>query len=222
MLSSQGTEIADRAIPSEAGRRRATASRVHRRSAVLAALVLVAGGVLSGCSPDPEPEPTAGASASAATPTPTPTPTPTGPVRPERPAAMEDPGTAGAVATATYFMALYGYVGGGDLAEWKALSHPECIFCKGVTDEVERMMSIGHHQEGPMITITSTDSAEVKPGEFYSVDFEMTQESYVELDSQGAVVTTVDSPIEYVIHLIVVRESGQWLVREGEPVRREG
>jgi hypothetical protein len=216
MLSLPGIEAVDRArviLP----RQRRVVTSLRRPGVWAAVVVIVAGGLLSGCSPDPVPEPTAGASESAATPS----PTPTGPVRPERPEAMEDPGTAGAVATATYFMALYGYVGGGDLTEWKALSHPECIFCKGVTDEVERMMSIGHHQDGPTITITATDAAEVKPGEFYGVDFEMTQETYAEFDSQGGVVAQVDVPIDYVIHLIVVRESGQWLVREGEPVRRE-
>jgi hypothetical protein len=191
---------------------------MHRRSAMLATLVLVGGGVLSGCSPDPEPTPTAAASAAA---TPTPTPTPTGPVRPERPAAMEDPGTAGAVATATYFMALYGYVGGGDLTEWKALSHPECIFCKGVTDEVERMMSIGHHQVGPTITIHSTNPSEVTPGEFYGVDFEMTQGPSAELDTLGGVVTQSPTPSSFVLHLVVVREDGQWLVREGESESRD-
>jgi hypothetical protein len=188
------------------------------RRSVRRALAGVCGGVLAltfaGCSGTPDVEPTAAPTETVAA-TAAPTPTPTAPVRPE---AMDDPGTKGAVAAATYFMELYAYVGGGDLAEWRALSHPECIFCTAVIDEVERMASLGHRQEGPEITINATQPTEVTPGEFYGVDFDVIQGAHRELDGQGNVVTENSTPTAYTVHIIVVRQDGQWLVRAGEPV----
>jgi hypothetical protein len=130
---------------------------------------------------------------------------------------MADAGTDGAVAAATYFLDLYEVVGGGDLAEWKAVSHPECVFCEGVSDEVERMVSVGHRQEGPEITVNSVEPTEITPGAFYSVLFDVIQGPYRELDAQGVLVKENSSPTPFTIDVIVVRENGQWLVRAGQP-----
>ncbi|HEX7804612.1 MAG TPA: DUF6318 family protein, partial [Cellulomonas sp.] len=82
------------------------------------------------------------------------TPSPTSTPKPGRPAAMDTVNLEGAIATATYFLDLYPYVANsGDLEDWKTLSHPECIFCRGVTTEVERMFSVGHHQDGTDTTV---------------------------------------------------------------------
>ena len=53
------------------------------------------------------PEPAESTTAPVAEVTPTPTPTPV--VKPERPAAMDEPTTDGAIAAATYFLQLYDY-----------------------------------------------------------------------------------------------------------------
>lgn len=130
---------------------------------------------------------------------------------------MDTAGLDGAVATATYFLELYEVVGRGDLTEWKALSHSECIFCKGVSDEVERMASAGHHQEGPNIAVNSVEPTEIAPGEFYSVKFDVIQGPYRELDAHDAIVKESSVSAPFTIDMIIVREGGQWLVRAGQP-----
>ena len=68
---------------------------------------------------------------------------------PDRPAAMDEVSTDGAIAAATYFLQLYPYAyNTGDLTEWKALSHPECMFCASVVDNVTAMHEQGHRSEG--------------------------------------------------------------------------
>lgn len=129
---------------------------------------------------------------------------------------MDDPGIDGAVATATHFVDLYGYVGGGDLTAWRALSHPECAFCTGVSDEVARMSALGHKQDGPQITINSVEPTEVTPGEFYSVKLLVTQGPWQEVDPNGAVVKERKETVDATLLIVVVRDAGQWLVRGGQ------
>ena len=78
---------------------------VWQRRVVPAVLgvVLVAGCTGGG------PEPAESTEPPVAEVTPTPTPTPTPVVKPERPAAMDEPTTDGAIAAATYFLQLYDY-----------------------------------------------------------------------------------------------------------------
>lgn len=183
------------------------------RVAVGGAVVLAA--LLTACTGEPAAEPTPRRSAST-TPTVEPTPTATTTPAPERPAAMDDPGVDGAVAAATYFVDLYGYVGGGDLTAWNSLSHPECTFCTGVSAEVEQMSALGHRQEGPQITVNSTEPTEVTPGEFYSVELLVTQGPWREIDANGAVVEERTETVDATLLIVVIREAGQWLVRAGQ------
>ena len=71
-------------------------------------------------------------------------------VKPERPAALDEPPSVeGAVAVAEYFLLLYPYVyATGDLADWNALSHPECIFCASVAAQRARDVRGGSPRRG--------------------------------------------------------------------------
>ena len=87
----------------------------------------------------------------AESPTPTPSPTPTETpvvdvtVKPERPAALDEPPSVeGAVAVAEYFLLLFPYVNAtGDLSDWSALSHADCIYCTNVAARVNEKFGLG-------------------------------------------------------------------------------
>jgi hypothetical protein len=193
------------------------------RVAVATALAL---GLLGGCSfgdSDPVAVSTSAAPTVAASPTPTPaaTPSPTTTPKPtptpERPVAMGVVDVNGAIATATYFLELYPYaLNTGDISDWNELSHPECIFCAGLADEVKRQTGLLEHQEGLATSIASATAVEVRPGVWFDVDFDVTQGPWQVVDSEGAVVEN-SSPTKVAhVHMNVVRDSGRWLVREAQ------
>ncbi len=195
------------------------------RVAVAAVLAL---GLLGGCSfgdSDPVAVSTSAAPTVAASPTPTPTatPRPTTTPKPDRPAAMDTVNLDGAIATATYFLDFQPYVANtGDLAEWRAMSHAECVFCSGVTDEVTRMFAVGHHQEGTETTILSATGIEVNPGVYFQVNVELSQGPATEVDSAGAVIDTQPLTSTFDVAVAVVRDGDRWLIREGQTERKHG
>lgn len=146
-----------------------------------------------------------------------PDPEPSAPLEtipPERPAAMDTVDKAGAEAVATYFLNLYPYVyATGDLAVWTELSHPECVFCKSVIDNVTASHAAGHTNEGGLIATGDAFVAEVDPGRWYSVELELDQEPAVEYDRDGVVVEEHPEPQHYRVVFALVFE-GSWLVRE--------
>lgn len=110
-------------------------ARSHRRAgwlALLIALCLV--GPLTSCAPDPSPgtpPPTAGPTATPTPSLPAPAPSPT------PPAEMSRDDEAGAVAAVNHFLALYAYTESSqDTTAWQSMSHPDCVFCKSVIDDV--------------------------------------------------------------------------------------
>ncbi len=180
-------------------------------------------GVMTGlvaCTPDPpEPTPTASSSEPA---TPTPTPTPTTPreaVAPERPAAMDEISVAGAEAAAAYFLQLYPYVyATGDLAEWKALSHPECVFCASVIENVETQVAAGETNRGSAVEVASVVGLETTPGEWYSVDAVFVEGPSERLNASGEVISAREQPQEVAATLALVVEGTTWSVRALEVV----
>jgi hypothetical protein len=189
---------------------------------VLVAVGFVAGltGGLAGCTNDPEPAhlPTP---TKAVTPSPTPTPTPTpdaASVPPERPSAMDVADSAGAEAAAVYFLQLFPYVfATGDLEDYRALSHPECIYCASVTAGVEAMFAANQQSVGGMNTITAVTSVEVEPGRWWSIDVEVTQSPSQTLDANGQVVEEFPDTVGYHMDIAVIFEANRWVVRELTP-----
>jgi len=188
----------------------------------VALAVSLAVGLLVGCSfgsADPSATPTSAQPTATASSTPTtaPTPSPTTTPKPERPTAMDTVNLDGAIATAEYFLSLYPYVyNTGDLTDWKALTHPDCTFCASVVANVEKMHSLGHHQDGADMAVASADGVEVTAGSWFSINIDAVQAPWVELESSGTVIEQKTSEVTFVIHVVVVRQGENWLIRAGE------
>jgi hypothetical protein len=133
---------------------------------------------------------------------------------------MDEVSVNGAIATATYFLQLFPYaLNTGDLTDWNSLSHPECIFCAGLSDEVRRQAGLQEHQVGLATSIAAATGVEVTPGSFFDVDLELTQGPWQVVDSAGAVVEQSAPTKIMQVHMNVVRDSGFWLVREAQTDR---
>ncbi|WP_146192430.1 DUF6318 family protein [Cellulomonas sp. WB94] len=195
---------------------------VSSRAVRFALAAVLALGLLGGCSSGGS-APVATSTSSvptvvaSTTPTAAATPSPTATPKPERPAAMDTVNVDGAIATATYFLELYPYaLNTGDISDWNSLSHPECIFCAGLADEVERQVGLSEHQEGLATSIASATGIEVTRGAFFDVDLELTQGPWQVVDKAGTVVEeSLPTKVAH-IHMNVVRDSGRWLVREAQ------
>jgi hypothetical protein len=177
----------------------------------------VAGG-LAGCTNYPEPShlPTP---TEAVTPSPTPTATATAApdaasVPPERPAAMDVADSAGAEAVAAYYLQLYGYVyATNDLAEWRELSHAECVFCASVIDNIEAQISAGQHCTGGLVEVSDVSSLEVDPGHWWTVNVDLVQAGSQKLNAAGELVEDFPEAKAYRMDLAVIYDGGVWSVR---------
>ena len=116
---------------------------------------------------------------------------------------------------AVYFLQLFPYVAAtGDLADWRALSHPECIYCASVATGVEEIFAAGNHSAGGLVSISSVVSAEIDPGRWWSVDVELVESPSVTVDGAGNVVEEFPDTKTYRMTLAVVYETEHWVVRE--------
>jgi len=189
--------------------------------AQVAASVIAAGLlVVSGCTTAADStggstsEPPATASA---TPTLSPTPVPTvdATVPPVRPEAMATPSADGAAAAASYFISLYPYINAtGDLAEWNALSSPECSFCSGIKANVTDLHSRGHRNVGGA-EILAASGTEVDAGRWYSARLHVRIDASVDLDTEGRVLE--NHPMEDREIDIVMTWSDGWTIDEVGP-----
>ena len=188
------------------------------RWAVVAVLSMLA---LAGCTGETEEPPTT-PSATSAAPSPsetaTATPTPDAATPPERPdMSVVDAATAEAVAK--YFLELYPYVyATGDLTEWQALSHPECIFCASVISNVEEMVAAGEHWEGGLATLAPPRTTAVS-SDFFSVTIEAEEAPARRVGADGATAEESTGG-RSLMTVIVINEGGTWRVRGcdvGEP-----
>ncbi|WP_456826786.1 DUF6318 family protein [Cellulomonas sp. P5_E12] len=159
------------------------------------------------------------------TPSPTPTSTPTESpkvdvsVKPSRPAALDEPPSAdGAVAAAEYFLGLYPYIyATGDLNDWNALSHPECVFCSSATTNAQAMAGRGEHSQGGAFELVDRSVLEVNPGAWYTVKIDLIQDPSATLNGTGDVVKSFPDTKRIHVDLAVVWNNGSWAVREATP-----
>ncbi|WP_426593299.1 DUF6318 family protein [Cellulomonas sp. McL0617] len=99
------------------------------------------------------------------------------------------PSAAGATSVAKYFLQLLPYVNAtGDLSDWTALSHVDCLFCASVTKDVQAQTADGTHDEGGAIAIADLGATEVTPSAYYQVDASLMQAASQTIDGSGAVV----------------------------------
>ncbi|MCC2310208.1 DUF6318 family protein [Cellulomonas chengniuliangii] len=194
------------------GRRRA-------RPGPLASTAIVTALALAGCAAEgAEPPRTPTATSAVGTPIPEPTPGPTQSAKPERPAAM-DATTDGALEFATYALALYPYVHNtGDLADWRALSHPECKFCANVVADVENLLAKGNHNEGGEVTILTASALELNPGHSFSAEMDVAQAEFREVDGLGDLVGEPVPADNLRLVFSLFYEGGVWLIRGVEAV----
>lgn len=170
-------------------------------------------GLVGGCTADPpEPvDPSVTVPEVTATPSPTPT-TPPEAVKPVEPEAMGLPGTEGAAAAAEYFISLYPYVyATGDLAPWKAMSHPECIFCASVVGNVEAQVAAGEHTTGGLLTFHGVEAVEVSP-RMQTVRLRITEATEIVVDRDGAEVRRVEERDHFLT--VIVEPGSPWTIRE--------
>jgi hypothetical protein len=131
--------------------------------------------------------------------------------------------SAGAEAAAVYFLQMFPYVfATNDLAEWRTLSHPECIFCADVIRQVEEHAASGVRAVGGLIAVGNVESLEVEPGRWWTVDVEMSQEPSQDFDSSGQLVEDFPERKSYDVDLAVVFDDGRWVVREVSRERTDG
>jgi len=186
-----------------------------RRACVGAAAVALVVGVVAGCSGGgAKPGPAATTASSTPTPSPSPTasPTPDTSVKPVRPAAMDQVSAAGAEAVAVYFLNLYPYVyATNDLTEWKALSHPECVFCKSVIDNVEKQVAARTRTEGGLVTTERIDTVPIS-SVLFSVRMVASQQAAVVRGNDGSTVKETGNS-RFGLDVAVLSTGSGWIVR---------
>ncbi|WP_426308823.1 DUF6318 family protein [Cellulosimicrobium sp. E-16] len=154
---------------------------------------------------------------------PEPTPTESGPVKPERPAAMERDDAEGAAAAAEYFLELYPYVmATGDTAEWESMSHAECGYCSGSLENAKwlletRSVFTGGATTTEVLHVYSRDEATG----IFPVDLRSTQESILVVDEAGETVEQVDNDV-LDVRVEVGRSAGAWVIVEVVPLSEVG
>ena len=128
---------------------------------------------------------------------------------------MDQVSAAGAEALAVYFLNLYPYVyATNDLTEWKVLSHPECVFCKSVIDNVEKQIAKGERSTGGTLEFTSTTANEVNPGVWYSAELRGKQNPWAVHDANGKLIDEQTVAKNHTFIFALVLQDGAWLVRE--------
>lgn len=164
----------------------------------------------------------------AVTPSAAPTPTETSvvdvTVKPDRPAALDEPPSVdGAVAVAKYFVLLFPYINAtGDLVEWNSLSDPDCIFCADSKGSVQEKVAGGQHDEGGALTVTNASAIEVDPGAWYTVTIDFIQDPSVTTDSTGSVVETFSETKTIRSTIVTIWQDGSWRVRGVDSTRASG
>lgn len=119
----------------------------------------------------------------------TPTPTPTPVVKPEPPEAMSEPTTDGAIAAATYFLALSDYAfASGDSEPLLAMSAEGCTYCAYVDEQVESMVAGKYTSEADPLEVLTATSTEIRPDEWFSALLRVEQDFTRARDTTGAVV----------------------------------
>jgi len=137
-------------------------------------------------------------------------------VKPERPAALDEaPTVDGAISVVEFYLQLFPYAQNtGDTSDLKALSHPECVFCASVVDEVDRLVAQSEHSVGGGLTLTDATSTEVDPGRWFSVHLRMSEAPSQEVSQAGTVVKDYPGTLVYDVEAAVVHDGSAWTVRE--------
>ena len=192
-----------------------------RRWSLVVGVVVAVGCVVAGCTggggPGPSPsvdEPVVPSPSESESESPVPSPAEPGPVKPERPAAMDRDDAVGAAAAAEYFLELYPYVmATGDTAEWDAMTWADtCGFCTGVRDNALEIQSAGDAYSGSETTVNSAEAGEVDTltgGRAVIVD--VVQAPHRRTGSDGEVIAE-GGEVTGRLHVDVLFTDGRWYI----------
>lgn len=117
----------------------------------------------------------------------------------------------GAIAAAQYFLELYPYAyNTGDLTAWKAMSHPECIFCASVVENVEELHAAGGYQTGGEIEWVETNAYRLDASGKFSVD--AIAQQFPTTEQRDGISEVISEGGRARLYIDLQRE-GDWLVR---------
>ncbi|QJW35503.1 DUF6318 family protein [Cellulosimicrobium protaetiae] len=173
-------------------------------------------------STEPDPTPIETSAEPSPTETPEPSPTETGPVKPERPTAMDRDDAEGAAAAAEYFLELYPYImTSSDTAEWEAMSHQECGYCSESLANARWLSDSGSVFTGGETTVEIlTSYARDSQTGIFPLDVRTHQEPIEVSDATGQSVETV--PRDTVeLRIEMGRNTGSWVVVEVAPMPKD-
>lgn len=179
-------------------------------------VVVAAAAVLGVASCDdgtPVTEPPTETPSAAATATASPSPTKPSVEKPERPAAMDDDGPAGAEAAAKYFLELDPYVQAtGDTAEWERMSHQECATCAARLKQAQEIAAGGYVWVGGVTTVGIVHTyAKDAVLEAWPIDVRVHVEAAKVTDPSGNVVFQSDVT-DHQRRIEVGRRDGSWII----------
>lgn len=162
-------------------------------------------------SPSASPAPTVTAAAAAS-----PTSSPTWPPQvavPTPPPEMSREDETGAVAAARYFLDLYAYTQSTqDTGPWQAMSHPDCIFCQSVIDDIADRRAAGQIVHPAEPTVHSAEPSTLNPL-MYAVALNLTTGPDRVLRTDGTVVSPGKRE-RGLMTAVMTRRGSQWTVRE--------
>ncbi|MDC7120204.1 DUF6318 family protein [Cellulomonas fimi] len=197
------------------------------RIAVMSLVVTLTAPFLGACTVDPAPPSTPDASPTAthrpppsASSTPSPTtqsltaPLPDG-EKPTRPTAVDSPPTLeGATAVATYFVQLFPYaMQTNDVADFAALSHPDCAFCSSTQADVAGQVERREHTVGGGIGVTAARGTEVVPGRHFAIYLTIDEAPSHSENEFGMRVDDNPDAQTFAVEMAVVFDDDRWLVR---------
>ncbi|GAA1729578.1 hypothetical protein GCM10009809_26470 [Isoptericola hypogeus] len=188
-----------------------------RNRAILSAAGLAVALLVTGCSTDsPEPPASSPSIDTSATPDVSPSPEPSATsvvVQPERPAAMDDDGPAGAEAAAVYFLELDDYImKTNDTAEWEAMSGKGCGYCTKRLDQANEIARKNYSWESEPSSARVTHTYEQDSAtEIWPLDVEVLQGAVRLTDSNGEVIYAEDQ-VTLDLGVEMGRHDGQWTV----------
>lgn len=170
----------------DAGASQTSAGQARRGAVVALSFSLAMAFGLAACTTSkPSPTPSVSSSPSpslSVRPTPSSSPT----WLPVRPDSTKSEGLDGAISTARFFLSLYPYVyQTGDLSGWQAMSHPDCEFCKSVSDNVTRMVAQGSRAVGGDLASTVSGATLDQAGGLSEITLRIEQQAGYVLRSDG-------------------------------------
>ncbi|WP_448072787.1 DUF6318 family protein [Georgenia yuyongxinii] len=189
----------------------------RRRVTALAAAVVAAAMVLTACSARADPEVPSTPSRSATTsaePSESADPTLAEVEKPIPLDAMRRDDLAGAEAAAQYFLELYPYVfATGELDQWAAMSHPECVFCASSSQSAQVLHDEGGRQAGGELVFTYVESrAPVDENDYFVVWLDAEERALVRVGADGQILESHNGLfVEF--DVVLLRSEDRWLVR---------